>query len=101
MIFRAAGGDQLKALIIGAQRCCLQCRRQVGLQRRTIAGEGVREIVQVLLLAHKIGTSQSIISAALGFWAAEAPTLSGAIFYFMRHSDYRPLVEVQRRSRAA
>jgi uncharacterized protein (TIRG00374 family) len=60
----------------------------------TIAGEGVREIVQTLLLAHKIGTSQSIISAALGFWAAEAPTLSGGIFYFMRGPAYRPRVEV-------
>ena len=60
----------------------------------TIAGEGVREIVQTLLLAHKIGTSQSILSAALGFWAAEAPTLSGGIFYFMRHAGYRPRVEL-------
>jgi uncharacterized protein (TIRG00374 family) len=65
----------------------------------TIAGEGVREIVQTLLLAHKIGTSQSIISAALGFWAAEAPTLSGGIFYFLRTADYRPRVEVQPRRR--
>lgn len=56
----------------------------------TIAGEGVREIVQTLLLAHRIGTSQSIISAALGFWAAEAPTLSGGFFYFLRTADYRP-----------
>jgi uncharacterized protein (TIRG00374 family) len=58
----------------------------------TIAGEGVREIVQTLLLAHKIGTSQSIMSAALGFWAAEAPTLSGGIFYVLRTADYRPPV---------
>jgi glycosyltransferase 2 family protein len=60
----------------------------------TIAGEGVREIVQTLLLAHKIGTSQSIISAALGFWATEAPTLSGGIFYALRRADYRPRVHV-------
>jgi uncharacterized protein (TIRG00374 family) len=60
----------------------------------TIAGEGVREIVQALLLAHRIGTSQSILSAALGFWAAEAPTLSGGVFYFMRHDGYRPRVEL-------
>ena len=61
----------------------------------TVAGEGVREIVQTLLLAHRIGTSQSIISAALGFWAAEAPTLTGGIFYFMRDAEYRPAVEVR------
>jgi len=67
----------------------------------TIAGEGVREIVQTLLLAHRIGTSQSIISAALGFWAAEAPTLSGGIFYFTRRADYRPRVEVRAIAKAA
>lgn len=64
----------------------------------TIAGEGVREIVQTLLLAHRIGTSQSIISAALGFWAAEAPTLAGGLFYFMRGATYRPVVEVRQPS---
>lgn len=56
----------------------------------TIAGEGVREIVQALLLAKKIGTTQSIISAALGFWAAEALTLAGAWFWWRRGAGYRP-----------
>ncbi len=56
----------------------------------TIAGEGVREIVQALLLARRIGTSESILSAALGFWAAEALTLSGGIVYLARRADYRP-----------
>ncbi|MFQ5351610.1 MAG: YbhN family protein [Candidatus Binatia bacterium] len=56
----------------------------------TIAGEGVREIVQSLLLAKHMGTSQSIISAALGFWAAEAMTLTGAFFWWGRKRDYRP-----------
>ena len=56
----------------------------------TIAGEGVREIVQALLLAGKIGTSASILSAALGFWAAEVLTLSGGVIYMMRRADYRP-----------
>ena len=58
----------------------------------TIAGEGVREIVQALLLARHIGATQSILSAALGFWAAEALTLSGAFFLWSRRSDYRPKV---------
>lgn len=56
----------------------------------TIAGEGVREIVQTLLLAKKIGTSESIISAALGFWAAEALTLAGGWFWWRRGETYRP-----------
>ncbi len=56
----------------------------------TIAGEGVREIVQTLLLAKKIGVSQSILSAALGFWAAEALTLVGGIVWWARGRDYRP-----------
>lgn len=58
----------------------------------TIAGEGVREIVQALLLAKHIGTSQSILSAALGFWAAEALTLVGGVFWWMRRDDYKPRV---------
>ncbi len=61
----------------------------------TIAGEGVREIVQALLLAHRIGAESSILSAALGFWVAEAPTLSGGVFYLMRDASYRPRVRVQ------
>jgi len=56
----------------------------------TIAGEGVREIVQALLLAKKIGTTESIISAALGFWAAEALTLAGVWFWWRRGASYRP-----------
>ncbi len=60
----------------------------------TIAGEGVREIVQALLLARHIGMEQSILSAALGFWVAEAPTLSGGLFYLMRSPNYRPRVEL-------
>ena len=56
----------------------------------TIAGEGVREIVQTLLLAKKIGVSESILSAALGFWAAEALTLVGGIIWWARGKNYRP-----------
>ncbi|MEE2961316.1 MAG: lysylphosphatidylglycerol synthase transmembrane domain-containing protein [Myxococcota bacterium] len=56
----------------------------------TIAGEGVRELVQALLLAKKIGLEQSILSAALGFWAAEAVTLLGGVFWWFRKSDYAP-----------
>jgi len=56
----------------------------------TIAGEGVREIVQTLLLANHIGTTESIISAALGFWAAEALTLGGGWFWWRRGPSYRP-----------
>ncbi len=56
----------------------------------TIAGEGIREIAQTYLLAHKLGASQAIMSAALGFWSAEALTLSGAYFWWARPKDYRP-----------
>jgi glycosyltransferase 2 family protein len=56
----------------------------------TIAGEGVREIVQALLLAKHIGASQSVLSAAFGFWAAEALTLCGAFFLWGRSASYRP-----------
>ncbi|MBN1962808.1 MAG: flippase-like domain-containing protein [Deltaproteobacteria bacterium] len=58
----------------------------------TIAGEGVREVVQALLLAKSIGVSASVLSGALGFWAAEALTLFGAIFLWTRRESYRPRV---------
>ena len=56
----------------------------------TIAGEGVREAVQALLLAKHIGASASILSAALGFWAAEALTLAGGVIWWLRPKDYAP-----------
>ena len=56
----------------------------------TIAGEGVREAVQALLLAKHIGASASILSAALGFWAAEALTMVGGVIWWLRPQDYRP-----------
>ncbi len=56
----------------------------------TIAGEGIREIAQAYLLSHRLGASQAVMSAALGFWAAEALTLTGAYFWWARKKDYRP-----------
>lgn len=67
----------------------------------TIAGEGVREIVQALLLAHRIGLEPSVLSAALGFWVAELPTLTGGIFYLLRDASYRPQVRIEPVSAAA
>jgi arylsulfatase A-like enzyme len=56
----------------------------------TMAGEGAREIVQALVLGKHLGHSQAILSAALGFWAAEAMTLSGAFFLWVRRGGYKP-----------
>ena len=56
----------------------------------TIAGEGIREIAQLFLLGNLIGPAAAIVSAALGFWAAEAPTMLGFVFWWVRGSDYRP-----------
>ncbi len=56
----------------------------------TIAGEGIREAAQLVLLGNLIGPGAAIVSAALGFWAAEAPTMLGVIFWWMRGKDYRP-----------
>ncbi len=36
--------------------------------------------------------SQSILSAALGFWAAEALTLVGGVFWWVRRQGYQPKV---------
>jgi len=60
----------------------------------TIAGEGVREIVQAVFLAKRMGMSPAILSGAVGFWAAEAPTLLGGPIYLLRPADYRPWVVV-------
>jgi arylsulfatase A-like enzyme/uncharacterized membrane protein YbhN (UPF0104 family) len=56
----------------------------------TIAGEGIREAAQYMLLRNQIGAAAAIVSAALGFWAAEAPTLLGGFFWWARGKDYRP-----------
>jgi arylsulfatase A-like enzyme/uncharacterized membrane protein YbhN (UPF0104 family) len=56
----------------------------------TIAGEGIREAAQYVLLGHMIGPADAIVSAALGFWAAEALTLVGGIVWWVRPAGYRP-----------
>ena len=56
----------------------------------TIAGEGIRELAQLLVLKNMIGPAGAIVSAALGFWAAEALTLAGGFFWWLRPADYRP-----------
>lgn len=57
----------------------------------TIAGEGIREAAQYLLLGNLIGPGNAIVSAALGFWAAEALTLFGGLFWWLRTATYQPL----------
>lgn len=57
----------------------------------TIAGEGAREAFQALLLSHQLGgVAQAVLSAALGFLAAEAATLWGGIFLWTRSPRWRP-----------
>ncbi len=56
----------------------------------TIAGEGIREMAQYFLLRNQMGPAEAIVSAALGFWAAEALTLFGAYFWWVRKKVYRP-----------
>jgi hypothetical protein len=58
----------------------------------SIAGEGVREVVHALLLGERLGLSNSIVSAALGFWVAEGvPTLIGGfVWWFAPPPPSRP-----------
>jgi hypothetical protein len=57
----------------------------------TIAGEGAREALQaVLLSSHLGGVAQAVLSAALGFIAAEAATLWGGAFLWTRRPGWRP-----------
>jgi len=56
----------------------------------TMGGVGAREWAQYATLGHMIGPGAAIVSAALGFWAAEALTLVGGVFWWLRGRDYRP-----------
>ena len=57
----------------------------------TIAGEGAREAFQALLLSKHLGVvAQAVLSAALGFIAAEAATMWGGMFLWVRHPGWRP-----------
>ena len=57
----------------------------------TIAGEGAREAFQALLLSKQLGgVPQAVLSAALGFIAAEAATMWGGVFLWTRTPRWRP-----------
>jgi uncharacterized protein (TIRG00374 family) len=56
----------------------------------TIAGEGIREAAHYVVLGNMIGPANAIVSAALGFWAAEALTLVGGVFWWVRPATYHP-----------
>jgi len=56
----------------------------------TIAGEGAREAIQAYLLADKMGAVESLLSASLGFIAAEAATMWGGVFWWFRRGGFRP-----------
>lgn len=57
----------------------------------TIAGEGAREAFQALLLSKQLGgVAQAVLSAALGFIAAEAATMWGGAFLYTRTPNRRP-----------
>lgn len=57
----------------------------------TIAGEGAREAFQALLLSKQLGgVAQAVLSAALGFIAAEAATMWGGVFLYTRTPERRP-----------
>ncbi len=56
----------------------------------TIAGEGAREAVQAVLLSGQMTTVQAVLSASLGFIAAEAATLWGGAFWWARRGNFKP-----------
>jgi arylsulfatase A-like enzyme/uncharacterized membrane protein YbhN (UPF0104 family) len=56
----------------------------------TIGGIGIREAAQVLTLGSIIGLGAAAVSATLGFWVGEVPTLFGFLFWLARGKDYRP-----------
>jgi uncharacterized membrane protein YbhN (UPF0104 family) len=56
----------------------------------TIAGEGIREAAQGLLLQGQMTFAVAAASGLLGFLAAEAPTLLGAVPWLLRRESYQP-----------
>ena len=56
----------------------------------TVGGLGIREAAQALTLGPLIGVGPAILSATVGFWVGEFPTLFGFVFWFVRGDDYRP-----------
>ncbi len=56
----------------------------------TIGGLGVREAAQLLTVGAIIGVGPAIVSATLGFWIGEVPTLFGFLFWVARGPSYRP-----------
>ncbi len=57
----------------------------------TVAGEGAREAFQALLLSKQLGgVAQAVLSGALGFIAAEAATMWGGAFLWVRTPEWRP-----------
>ncbi len=58
----------------------------------TIGGIGIREAAQYALLGNLLGPGAAILSASLGFLAAEAPTVIGFLIWLVRGDDYRPAV---------
>ena len=57
----------------------------------TIAGEGAREAFQSILLSNQLGgVAQAVLSGALGFIAAEAATMWGGAFLWVRKPGWRP-----------
>ncbi len=57
----------------------------------TVAGEGAREAFQALLLSKQLGgVAQAVLSGALGFIAAEAATMWGGAFLWVRTPQWRP-----------
>ena len=56
----------------------------------TIAGEGIRELAQGLLLQGQMTFAVAAASGMLGFLVAELPTLLGVIPWFARREGYVP-----------
>ena len=56
----------------------------------TIGGLGVREAAQLLTVGSIIGAGPAILSATLGFWVGEVPTLFGFWYWITRGESYRP-----------
>ena len=61
----------------------------------SIGGEGLRELVMVMLLGRQVGGAKTFLFSHLGFWADPLPLVGGLIL-MLRPAHYQPRIDLSR-----
>ncbi|MCX7011317.1 MAG: lysylphosphatidylglycerol synthase transmembrane domain-containing protein, partial [Candidatus Sumerlaeota bacterium] len=62
----------------------------------SVGGEGIREIVFVMLLGSHVGQAKTFLFSHLGVWTDAWLCLAGGLFWMLRPADYRPRIDLLR-----